>query len=162
MIRAGKPDCSVTICGRDPGPDIRALAQHDPGLTVTGTVTDVRPYLWGGRVFIVPLRVGGGARLKIYEPMAARVPLVSTTIGAGGLADRDREHLFLADDPQQFARDSLLLRESADTRLGVAEAAWQLVSSSFSGEQVTRSFEQLIEARMAVSGRCFLELGCER
>src|SRR5437763_1651839 len=107
--------------------------------------------------------IGSGAGRSAWRRAAwAPASIPSTTIRAGGLADRDREHLFLADDPQQFARDSLLLRESADTRLGVAEAAWQLVSSSFSGEQVTRSFEQLIEARMAVSGRCFLELGCER
>jgi len=147
-IRTQKPDCSLAICGRDPGPGIRALAERDRWLTVTGTVPDVRPYLWGSRVSIVPLRVGGGTRLKIYESMAADVPVVSTTIGAEGLAARHGEHLLLADTPDEFARACLDLLENDKTRRRLAEAARDLVSTCFSWEQVARRFEALLEANL--------------
>jgi glycosyltransferase involved in cell wall biosynthesis len=151
LIRRRKPDCSVVICGRDPAPEIRALAERDPRVSVTGTVADVRPYLWGSLVSIVPLRVGGGTRLKIYEAMAARVPVVSTAVGAEGLAGRDGEHLFLADAPAQFADRCVALMESDTIRRQIAESAWLLVSSSFSWEQVTRCFEQVLESSLASS-----------
>jgi glycosyltransferase involved in cell wall biosynthesis len=153
LIRARKPDCSVTICGRDPVADIRALAERDPLLTVTGTVPDVRPYLWGSRISIVPLRIGGGTRLKIYESMAAKVPVVSTTIGAEGLVARDGEHLLLADAPDQFARACLGLLESAEARRRLAETAWKLVATCFSWEQIARRFEELLETNLALTKR---------
>ena len=86
LIRRVLPGCKVAIVGRSPGPEIQALAAADPGITVTGTVPDVRPYLWSSKLSIVPLRIGGGTRLKIYESMAAACPVVSTTIGAEGPA----------------------------------------------------------------------------
>ena len=85
LIRQRKPDCSVAVVGRDPSPATLALAEADPRFFVTGTVPDVRPYLWASKASIVPLRIGGGTRLKVYESMAAGVPVVSTTIGAEGL-----------------------------------------------------------------------------
>src|SRR5580698_4289296 len=85
LIRARRPGTSLAIIGRTPGAEIQALAQAAGGVLVTGTVPDVRPYLWGTRVSIVPIHIGGGTRLKIYESMAASVPVVSTTIGAEGL-----------------------------------------------------------------------------
>src|SRR5262249_17292896 len=69
LIRRRRPDCSVAIVGRDPTPEILALAEADSKLRVTGTVPDVRPYLWGSTVSIVPIYIGGGTRLKIYESM---------------------------------------------------------------------------------------------
>lgn len=149
LIRARKPECSIVIAGRDPVPEIRALAERDPLIQVTGTVADVRPYLWGSLASIVPLRIGGGTRLKIYESMAARIPVVSTTIGAEGLAGRDSEHIYLADTPRLFADRCIELIDSATARGNIARAAWQLVSSSFSWEQVTRRFETLLEEHPA-------------
>jgi glycosyltransferase involved in cell wall biosynthesis len=80
LIRRKRPDCSVTIVGRRPPTSLRRRAGSDPQLRITGTVEDVRPYLWRAAVSIVPLRIGGGTRLKIYESMAARIPVVSTSI----------------------------------------------------------------------------------
>ena len=69
---------------------MRDLAARNPAIEVTGTVADVRPYLERAAICVVPLRVGGGTRLKIYEAMAMGVPVVSTTIGAEGLPLRTR------------------------------------------------------------------------
>src|SRR5690606_18159112 len=71
IIHAQRPDCTFTVVGRKPPKEIEAIAERDARIRVTGTVPDVRPYLWGAAVSVVPLRVGGGTRLKIYESMAA-------------------------------------------------------------------------------------------
>jgi glycosyltransferase involved in cell wall biosynthesis len=132
----------VAIVGRNPGPDIRALADRDPLVTVTGTVPDVRPYLWGSPVSIVPLRVGGGTRLKIYEAMAAGAAVVSTSIGAEGLDVSSPDHLRLADTPESFAEACVDLLDDDAGRRQMAQAAWELVSTRFSWDSVVRCFEQ--------------------
>src|SRR5579863_8972933 len=98
-LRQAAPRCTVGIVGRLPPRWLTRWSQHAGGVTVTGPVRDVRPYLWGAAISVVPLRIGGGTRLKIYESMAAGTAVVSTTVGAEGLPVKDGEHLFLADDP---------------------------------------------------------------
>jgi glycosyltransferase involved in cell wall biosynthesis len=145
LIRNRRPQATFAIVGRDPPPELRAVAQQDSRVTVTGTVSDVRPYVWGAKVSVVPLRIGGGTRLKIYESMAARVPVVSTRVGAEGLEVTHPENIRLADTPGEFAGQCLDLLESDTERVRMAGAAWQLVSSRFSSEQVARRFEQILE-----------------
>src|SRR3981081_1862320 len=103
LIRKRKPDCSVAIVGRTPPERLTNLQKEDSKIIVTGTVPDVRPYLWGSPVSIVPLRIGGGTRLKIYEAMAAKIPVVSTTVGAEGLDVCNGENIHIADLPAEFA-----------------------------------------------------------
>jgi len=91
----------LVVVGRSPSPAMRALAVRNPAIEVTGTVVDVRPYLQRAAICVVPLRVGGGTRLKIYEAMAAGVPVVSTAIGAEGLPLRHGEHLLIADTEKE-------------------------------------------------------------
>jgi glycosyltransferase involved in cell wall biosynthesis len=145
LIRRRRPDCSLAIVGRNPTPEIQAMARQDPGIQVTGTVADIRPYLWGSLISIVPLRIGGGTRLKIYESMAAKVPVVSTSVGAEGLECRPGLEIRIADTAEAFAEACLGLLENAPARAQMAEAAWQLVSSRFSWEQVARCFEGALE-----------------
>lgn len=143
-IRRRQPGCRVAIVGRKPPPEIVSLAEKDPLLTVTGTVPDIRPYLWGAKASIVPLRIGGGTRLKIYESMGARVPVVSTTIGAEGLEIHPPHDIRIADTPQEFAGQCLELMEDEAVRLGVAESAWTLVSEHFSWDRVAAVFEEIL------------------
>lgn len=143
-IRARRPACKVAIVGRAPTPDIAALAASLEGVAVTGTVPDIRPHLWGGAVSVAPLRIGGGTRLKIYESMAAKVAVVSTTIGAEGLPVRDGEHLRIADDEESFALRCLELLDDPERRRTMAEAAWKYVAGSFSWEAVAKQFEELL------------------
>ncbi len=143
-IRRRRPDCSLSVVGRRPNAEIVRLGEADPRIHVTGTVDDVRPYLWETAVSIVPLRIGGGTRLKIYEAMAARIPVVSTTIGAEGLDVRDGENIALADSPEAFAERCLALLEDAEARRKQAQAAWEMVAACYSWEVVARKFEQFL------------------
>jgi polysaccharide biosynthesis protein PslH len=146
LIRRNRPDCSLAIVGRTPPPSITELAERDPCIHVTGTVPDIRPYLWNSAVSIVPLRIGGGTRLKIYEAMAARIPVVSTTIGAEGLTVHPPVDIRIADMPQEFAERCLELLASSAKRERVAAAAWEMVRSNFSWERVARRFEEILVA----------------
>jgi glycosyltransferase involved in cell wall biosynthesis len=145
LIRRRKPDCSFAVIGRSPPPAIQAMAAQDPRIFVTGTVPDVRPYLWGSAVSIVPLRIGGGTRLKIYESMASRVPVVSTRVGAEGLELQAPETGRLADTPEEFAAACLELLDAPDERARVADNAWQMVNDRFSWGKVARRFEEILE-----------------
>jgi polysaccharide biosynthesis protein PslH len=144
-IRARRPACKIAIVGRLPGPAIEELGRRDPNIIVTGTVPDVRPWLWGSAVSVVPLRIGGGTRLKILEAMAAKVPVVSTSIGAEGLPVEPGRHLFVADDAATFAQSCLDLLEDGQRRSALAESGWSLVRERFSWEAVTRKFEAILE-----------------
>jgi polysaccharide biosynthesis protein PslH len=144
LIRERKPDCVVAIAGRKPSAEIQALAARDPLIRVTGTVPDIRPWLWGSSVSIVPLRIGGGTRLKIYEAMAARIPVVSTTIGAEGLDIENGRNIHIADDPKDFAARCLDLFDDVAQRRAMADAAWDMVASRYSWEVVSQRFEELL------------------
>lgn len=144
LIRKRRPACSLAIVGRSPAPAILQLAASDPHIRVTGTVSDIRPYLWQSAVSIVPLRIGGGTRLKIYEAMAARAPVVSTTIGAEGLDVRDGENIALADSPESFAQRCLALLDDGQARRRQSDAAWEMVRACYSWEKAARKFEELL------------------
>ncbi len=90
LIRAEEPEVTLSIVGRAPTPAVRRLARAS-GRRVTGRVDDVRPHVRGGAVYVVPLRIGGGTRLKIFEAMAMGKAVVSTTVGAEGLPVTDGE-----------------------------------------------------------------------
>jgi glycosyltransferase involved in cell wall biosynthesis len=145
-IRKERPHCRLIIAGRRPISAVEELANRDSRIVVTGTVPDVRPYLWGSSVSIVPLRIGGGTRLKIFEAMAAKVPVVSTSVGAEGLPVKDGKDIAIADSPELFARCCLNLLADADLRRQRAKEGWDLVSSRFSWEAVSREFESALEA----------------
>jgi glycosyltransferase involved in cell wall biosynthesis len=113
----------------------------------------VRQYVWGAKVSVVPLRVGGGTRLKIYESMAAGVPVVSTRVGAEGLDVTHPDNIRLVDGPDEFAGACLELVDSEETRSRMAEAAWQLVSSRFSSEKVANRFEEILAAATIVQSQ---------
>lgn len=144
LIRARRPDCSLAVVGRHPAAEVRKIAKTDPYIHVTGTVDDVRPYLWESKVSIVPLRVGGGTRLKIYEAMAANIPVVSTLVGAEGLDIRDGENIAIADSPQEFAERCLALLGDAGARRRMAATAWEMIAACYSWEVVSSKFEQLL------------------
>ena len=146
LIRRTRPATTLAVVGRTPPPKLIQLGAEDPRIVITGTVPDIRPYLWGSAVSIVPLRIGGGTRLKIYEAMAAKIPVVSTTIGAEGLTVNAPHDIRIADAPQDFAGQCLDLLASPEARACVSAAAWDMVNANFSWEQVSRCFERIMQA----------------
>jgi polysaccharide biosynthesis protein PslH len=145
-IRAAVPTATLTIVGRNPTAKVRALHAPDAGVTVTGSVPDVRPYLASSQLFIVPLRVGGGTRLKIYEGMTMGLPTVSTTIGAEGLPVVDGEHLVLADTPDTFARECIALLQDSARSIAMGNAADEYVRQHFGWDGVARRFAEFCQA----------------
>ncbi|MCD6553485.1 MAG: glycosyltransferase [Anaerolineae bacterium] len=113
LVQQQVPDVRFYVVGQSPLPRVRALAAN-PAVIVTGRVPDVRPYIAGAAVYVVPLRIGGGSRLKILEALAMGRAVVSTSLGCEGyplVADRE---LVVADEPTDFAREVIaLLRDPA-------------------------------------------------
>jgi sugar transferase (PEP-CTERM/EpsH1 system associated) len=126
LVRAKEPGIQLSIVGRAPTRAVQRLAA-DPAVLVTGTVADVRPFVHAASVYVVPLRIGGGTRLKIFEAMAMGKAVVSTTVGAEGLPVVDGEHVALADGPAPFAAAILRLLRDADHRRRIEKAARALV-----------------------------------
>lgn len=103
LIQQRIPSCTLTIVGRNPLPTLRSAVNGRKDVILTGTVEDVRPYMETAAVYVVPLRIGGGSRLKILEAQAMKLPVVSTTIGAEGLEVTHGQNILLADTPTTFA-----------------------------------------------------------
>jgi len=101
LVLARCPHARLTVVGRGDPATLRALAR--PGVTLTGEVADVRPFLRDAAVMVVPIRMGGGTRLKVVEGLAMEKAMVSTSLGCEGVNVRDGEHLLIADEPPAFA-----------------------------------------------------------
>jgi glycosyltransferase involved in cell wall biosynthesis len=150
LVRRDEPGVRLNIVGRDPIPSVRELHAPEQGVVVTGTVPDVRPWLASAGVFVVPLRVGGGTRLKLYEGLATGIPTVSSTIGAEGLPLEDGVHLRVADAPQAMAAAIVaLVRDPAGAaRMGAAAARY--VRGTFGWDGVAQQF---LDACMRLGAR---------
>ncbi len=143
-VRAEVPEVSLTVVGRSPSPRLCEAAAR-AGVRVTGTVDDVRPFVAEGAVSIVPLRVGGGTRLKIFEALAMGKAVVSTSVGAEGLPLMPGEHYLAADTPADFARAVVRLMRDAALRRRLGEAGRRLVEARYSWAETARRFEALLE-----------------
>ena len=108
LVRQTHPQATCALVGQKPHPALQAWHGRD-GVTLTGRVDQVQPYLQQARVYIAPLRMGGGTRLKLLEAMAAGVPIVSTRQGAEGFELKDGQDLLLADSADSFAQAILTL-----------------------------------------------------
>lgn len=144
-IRREIPDATLTIVGRSPSRPVLDLAERHDRVEVTGSVPDVRPYMERASVFVVPLRIGGGTRLKVYEAMGMEIPIVSTTIGAEGLPVRDGHDLLLADDPDTFAATVVRLMRAPESGRGLARTAAARVRAEFAWREVAARFATLCE-----------------
>ncbi|MCL4535070.1 MAG: glycosyltransferase [Bacteroidetes bacterium] len=129
-IHAQVPDCTFYIVGQRPKPEVRRLAGM-PGVEVTGSVDDVRPYLWRAALCVVPLRVGGGTRFKILEAMACGTPVVSTTLGAEGIALTAGVHAALADTPQDLAGAVVALLREPERAAAMAERGQAFAAANY-------------------------------
>lgn len=129
IVRRTLPSARLRIVGRDPLPEVAALARL-PGVTVTGSVETVLPHLAEAHLLAVPLEAGGGTRLKILEAFAAGLPVVSTQVGAEGLAAQPGVH-FLQAERSEFASTVLALLRDSERRRRLAAAARELVEAQY-------------------------------
>ena len=150
-IRREVPETSLTIVGRNPSTRLRAAAAA-ARVQVTGTVDDVRPHVAAAAVYVVPLRVGGGTRLKIFEGLAMAKAVVSTTVGAEGLPLVPRSHFLRADNPAEFSRTVVSLIRDPALRKALGAAGRQLVAERYSWRQVAREFEARCEDAVTEHG----------
>ena len=121
------------------------LVARVPNIQLTGWVEDIRPYLAKRAVCIVPLRIGGGTRLKIYEAMSMAKAVVSTSIGAEGLPVKAGEQLLLADTPSSFAEKTIQLLGDPSGREQLGRRARLLVEQNYSWATVSEGFAQVLE-----------------
>jgi polysaccharide biosynthesis protein PslH len=151
-IRRRMPDFKLAIVGANPAPAVRALAEL-PGVTVTGTVPDVRPYYRDALAAIVPLRTGGGTRLKILEAMAAGVPIISTPLGAEGLAVSNGKNALIVDanDAESWINHIVSLTESPAHRTQIIDAAHRLVETRYDWAHLGAKLRETYSAWLAES-----------
>jgi glycosyltransferase involved in cell wall biosynthesis len=145
LIRERLPGATFTIAGRSPDSRVLRAVQGLSGVCVTGKVEDMRAYLWGAKISVVPIRIGGGTRLKIYECMAAGVPVVSTRVGAEGLRYADGADIVLADDAGDFADACVRLLTQDAARRAIANSALARMQAMNSWDVASREFETILE-----------------
>jgi len=133
-IRRMAPGVTLAVVGKDPPTAVRALAGG--GITVTGTVPDVRPWMQSASVFVVPLRVGGGTRLKILEAMASGRAVVSTSLGCEGLDVTPGADILIADTPAAFAEAVVRCLRDPALRAGLTARARALVERRYRWESI--------------------------
>ncbi len=154
QVKRVAPEARLRIVGRNPHPRITRLACDD--IEVTGRVPSVVEHLRQAAVFVVPLRIGGGTRLKIYEAMAMRKAIVSTSIGAEGLDVNHGRDILLADDPQTFADCVIELLRDHSKRMKLEVAAGEQ-AARYDWWVVTDRFEaalaQVVRDASAAYGR---------
>ena len=150
-ITAVMPDVRFFAIGQDPPEELRALAARDSRLVVPGFVTDVRPFVWEAAVYVVPLRVGGGTRLKVLDAMAAGKAIVSTSIGCEGIEVTPGEHLVVEDSPEAFARATVALLQDAGRRRELGSAARAQVERRYAWPVVGEMLLDAYRQAMAIS-----------
>ena len=147
-VRQSVPNVTLTVVGRNPYPGLLELSKRDPAVIVTGRVDDVRPFMDEAAVYIVPLRIGGGTRLKIYEAMAMEKPIVSTSIGAEGLPVENGKQIVLADTPETFADAVVQLIQQPQLAAEIGQRAAAKVRQNFGWDKVAESFAAICESRI--------------
>jgi polysaccharide biosynthesis protein PslH len=149
LIKEKCPTVSLQVVGRNPSRKLQALVETKTNVHLTGWVEDIRPFLARGSVCIVPLRIGGGTRLKIFEAMAMGKAVVSTSVGAEGLAVRTSENILLADTPKDFADSVIALLRDSKRRQQLGTAARTVVQENYSWSRVAEIFAHSLQHAVA-------------
>ncbi len=142
LVKGRLPQARLLVVGKNPSPRLSPLLQ-DPQVTVTGFVPDVRPYIARANIYLVPLRMGGGTRLKVLEAMAMGKAIVSTSLGCEGIKTTGQE-LVIADNPSDFAQRVIHLWGDEKGRKNLRVAARRL-AKEYDWKVITPLLEQVYE-----------------
>ncbi len=143
FLKKEVPGIHLTVVGRNPSPRLKKRLSSVPEIQLTGWVDDVRPYIAKAGIYIIPIRIGGGTRMKIYEAMAMGKAIISTSIGAEGLAVKDEENIVLEDDPYEFSKKIIMMRKDSKMRARLGDNASAHVREHCSWQQVGGVFEKI-------------------
>jgi len=145
LIKQQCPEVSLEVVGRNPSRKLQGVAEREKNMRLTGWVEDIRPFVAQAEICIVPLRIGGGTRLKIFEAMAMGKAVISTTVGAEGLPVQSGKDVLLADTPHDFAQSVICLLRDSDLRRRLGSGARALVQENFSWARVAQDFARTLE-----------------
>jgi len=138
LVKSRIPDAVLTVIGKNPPPELMG-----DGVQVTGYVPDLEPYLKESSVFIVPLLAGGGMRVKILDAWNWGIPIVSTTIGAEGIAAVDQENILIADTPQAFAQATIRLLQERDLANKLVKNGRHTLKTQYDWQTVYRAWDKI-------------------
>jgi sugar transferase (PEP-CTERM/EpsH1 system associated) len=142
LVKRDVPDVHLYIVGQRPHARLEVL-RADPAVTITGAVEDTRPYTSAAQVYVVPLRMGGGTRLKLLEALALQTPIVSTTLGAEGFAVTSGQELLLVDDAAAFARAIVELLADRDRAQALGAAGRSFAVQHYDWRRIVPKFEEV-------------------
>jgi glycosyltransferase involved in cell wall biosynthesis len=145
LIRRERPDVRFWVVGKDPHPRLAPL-QQDPGVKVTGYVDDVRPYIASAAIYVIPLRIGGGTRLKVLEAMAMGKAIVSTAVGCEGFDLVPGRELATADDADGFAQAVLELLDDPSRRDELGRTASEYAATRYDWHMIVPLLEEVYRA----------------
>jgi len=140
-IKARLPQATLNVVGKGVPDELRSLAETISGVTISGSVPDVRPYIHRAALSLNFVESGGGIALKILEAMAMRKPVLSNAIGCEGIDAKHGENVFLADGPEAFAEAAVFLLRHRAVRDRIAEGGYQLVKQNYAWERLAVRFE---------------------
>lgn len=150
LIATQRPQCTMAVVGRTPPGWLMARARERKlPWSFSGFVDDVRPFVRDADVYVLPLRIGGGTRIKVYEAMAIGCPMVSTSIGVEGLPLTKEDHYLDSDDPADFAGKVVRLLDNPDDAHDLSVRARDFVSMNFGAQEAAKIFEQICRDALA-------------
>jgi O-antigen biosynthesis protein len=141
IIKQKVPGIKLYIVGSNPPEEVRKFAE-DPSIQITGFVPDLREYYAKCSAFVVPIQRGAGTRVKIFEAMAAGIPIVSTSLGAEGIAVTNEKDILLADSPETFAHTVIELLRNDHLQQVLATNARELVINKYDWASICDNLEQ--------------------
>ena len=133
----------MNVIGANPPKELVDFENRDPQFKVRGYVDDIRPYVRSAAVFVVPLNIGGGTRLKILDAMAMGKAIISTSIGCEGLHLKNNEDILIADDTNEFAEKILMLFRDDGLRKRIGLSARKTVTERYSWEKIALNLDKL-------------------
>jgi glycosyltransferase involved in cell wall biosynthesis len=146
LVRQRVPSARFYVVGRRPHPRLEPLRPRDghpdTGIEITGSVPDTRPYIAGASLYVVPLRSGGGTRLKVLEAMAMRCPIVSTSMGVDGFPVVSGRDVQLADAPEAFAESVVQLLGDGQRRAELGQAGYEFAASRYDWSAIVPLLER--------------------
>lgn len=151
LLKARRPALKLLIVGADPTPEARRLGEL-PGVTVTGSVPDVRPFVRRSALMVAPLKIARGTQNKILEAMAMGVPVVTSSVAVGGVDAQAPAHLLVADTPEQTRDAILAVLERPEERERLSRAGRERVLSNHSWAQAMQRFDRMMESCIANFG----------